>query len=138
MLVLQLVAGDTCPGQIFVSLTHMALCAGDLIVRANQRKPGLVVIEGLYATPGLLAMTTIAFVPQLALVRIIRLVAVETPPGRLAVFLALCMATIAACALVGSRKDEVGEGVVQGLAIEMNNVNCASLVIGMTYVACSL
>ena len=135
MFVLQLVAGDARPGQISVSLTHMALCAGDLIVRANQRKPGLVVIEGLYATPGLLAMTTIAFVPQLALVRIIRLVAVEAAPGRVAVFLALCMATIAAYALVGPRKDEVGEGVVEGLAVELNNINCAPLVVGMTHVA---
>jgi hypothetical protein len=47
------------------------------------------------------------------------------------------MTTIAACALVGSRKDEVGEGVVEGLAVELNDVNCAPLVVGMTRVASS-
>jgi hypothetical protein len=138
VLVLQLVTGDARRGQIFVPLTHMALCAGYLVVRANQRKPGLGVIEGLYATPGFLAMTVIAFFPQLALVRIVRLVTVETPTGRLAVFLSLCMATIAACALVRPRKDKVGEGMIEGLAVELNNVNCAPLVVGMTRIACSL
>ena len=92
-------------------------------MRANQRKPRLGVIEGLYATPGVLAMTAIAFFPQLALVRIICLVAVDAPPERLAVFFALCVATIAACAPMGPRKCEVGEGVVEGLAVELNNIN---------------
>lgn len=138
VLVLQVVAGDAGPGKIFVSLPDVAHCAFDLAVRANQRKPRLGVIEGLHAAPGVLAMTAIAFFPQPALVRIIRLVAIETAPGGLAIFRALPMATIAACSLMRPNKYEVGECMVEGFAVELNNIKRASLVVGMTHVARTL
>ena len=102
VLVLQAVTGDAGPGQIFVSLTSMAFCARYLAVRADQRESRLAVIEGLHATPGLLAVTAVALLAQPALVRIICLVTVETTPGGLTVLCALCVAAVAACPRAGT------------------------------------
>jgi len=65
-------------------------------------------------------------------------VAVEAAPGRLAVFRVLYMATVAACAFVRPCQGEIGKSVVEGFAIELNNVERAPLVLGMTALALAL
>src|SRR5215813_2624236 len=48
------------------------------------------------------------------------------------------MATIAACAFVGPCQGEIGKSVVEGFAIELNDVEGAALVVGMTGFALAL
>ena len=85
--------------------------------------------------PSLLGVAVIAFLAQPALVRIVCFVTAETAPGGLAVFHALCMAAIAACSLVGTHQCEVGERMVEGLAIELNNVELTPFVLGVARLA---
>src|SRR5262245_53334216 len=138
VLVLKAVAGAAGGGQALIALAGVALTAGDLLMGANQREPRLAVIEGFHAPPGLLAVTAFALFPQPAFVRVDGPVTVETAPGRLAVFRVLYMATVAACAFVRPCQGEIGKSVVEGFAVELNDVEGAALVLGMTGLALGL
>ena len=140
--VLQTMAGDARPGEILVSLPHMAYRARDLGVRADEGEPGFAVVEPFNLAPGLLAVTGIALFTQSTLVGIIALVTVKAAPGRFAVFHVLArvldVAALAACSLVGPLQREVGEPMVEGLAVELNDIEWATLVVGVTNLALRL
>src|SRR4029453_14321615 len=138
MLVLQAVAGVTGAGQTLVAFAGVALGAGDLLVGGHQREPRLAMVEGFHAPPGLFAATAFALLAQPAFVGVDRPVAVEAAPGRLAVFRVLYMATVAACAFVRPCQGEIGKSVVEGFAIELNDVEVAPLVFGVTGLALAL
>jgi hypothetical protein len=96
------------------------------------------VIEGFDAAPRLLAVAAVAFLAELAFVRIVRLVTIETPPGSLAVFRAAGVATVAARSLVGLDQCEIGERMVERLAIELDDVELAPFVVGVAELAVGL
>ena len=68
VLVLKAVTGAAGGGQALVALAGVALAAGDLLVSGKEREPGLAVIEGLHAPPGLLTVTAFALFAQPAFV----------------------------------------------------------------------
>ena len=100
VLVVETMAGDARPGEIFVSLPRMACRACDLGVRADEGKPRLAVVERFNPAPGLLAVATVTLFAQPTLVGIIGLVTIKAAPGGFAEFRARDMATLAACSLV--------------------------------------
>ena len=132
VLVLQAVAGDAGSRQILVALTDMAFRTCNLAVRAHQGELRLGVIVGLYLTPGFLPVTTLARRAESSLVRVIILVAVEAASGRLAVLLALHMTAVAADPLVRPCQHEICERMIERLAIELDDIERASLVIRVT------
>jgi hypothetical protein len=136
--VLQAVTAAAGGGQALVALAGVALAIGDLLVGADQREPRLAVIEGFHAPPGLLAVTGFALLAQPAFAGVDRPVAVEAAPGRLAVFRVLYMAGVAACAFVRPCQGEIGKSVVEGFAIELNDVEGAPLVFAVTGLALAL
>ena len=138
MLVLQAVTGGAGGGQTLVALAGVALGAGDLLMGGHQREPRLAMVEGFHAPPGLLAVTGFARLAQLAFAGVDRPVAVEAAPGRLAVFRVLYMAAVAACAFVRPCQGEIGKSVVEGFAIELNDVEGARLVFAVTGLALAL
>ena len=110
----------------------MAFRARNLAVRAHQREPRLGVIVGLDPPPGFLAVTALARRAESSLVRVIALVAVEAASGRLAVLLALRMTAVAADPLVRPRQHEICERMIERLAIDLDDIERASLVIRVT------
>ena len=131
MLVLQAVAGDAGSRQTLVALADMAFRATDIAVRAQQGEPRLGVIVGLDLTPGFFPVTALARRTESSLVRIIVLVAVEAASGRLAVRLAFRMTGVASDPLVRPRQREICERMIERLAIELDDIERASLVIRM-------
>lgn len=69
--VLQPMTGSTGRRQVLVALAGMTGGASDILVSAVERESGLAVIERLDATPAVLAVATIAFLPKSSLVRIL-------------------------------------------------------------------
>ena len=132
MLVLLAVAGDAGSRQTLVALADMAFRTGDIAVRAQQGEPRLGVIVGLDLTPGFLPVTALARRAESSLVRVIALVAVEAASSRFAVLLALRMTAVAADPLVRPRQHEICERMIERLAIELDDIERASLVIRVT------
>src|SRR5581483_6648062 len=110
----------------------MAFRASDIAVCADEREPGLAVIERLDLAPRCFRVAAFARSTKAALVRIVGLVAVEAASRGLAVFGGLGVATVAAGPLVRPRQDEVRERMIERLTIELNDVDLSPLVIGMT------
>lgn len=138
MLVLQAVTGDARPTQILVSLAHMAFRTRDFAVRADQWESRLAVIERSHPRPSLLAVTAVTLLAQSTLVRIVCPVTVETAPGGLTEFPVPCMAAVATRSLVGPHQREVGKSMVEGFAVELDDVEWAPLVLCVTRNALTL
>jgi len=98
---------------------------------ALEREFGLVMIERLDTTPRRLGMTIVTCLSKVALVRIVRLVTVEAASGRVAELYILQMTAAARHGFVGIAQLEIRKGVVEGFAIELDDVGVSSLVIGM-------
>lgn len=138
MLVLQTVAGDAGARKILVAFSGVAFPACNLAVCANERKLRLTVIKGLDPAPSLLGVTAVACLTQTPLVAINGLVTVEATRGGPTELSVLCMAAVAAYPLVGAQQREVGVCMVEGLAIELNDVESAPLVVSVTDLALPL
>ena len=110
----------------------MACRACHLAVRPPQGELRFGVIVGRDLTPGFLPVTALARRAESSLVRIIALVAVEAASGRLAVLLALRMTGVAADPLVRPHQREICERMIERLAIELDDIERASLVIRVT------
>jgi hypothetical protein len=109
----------------------MAVCACDIAVCADKRKPGFRVVEGLNPAPRVFDVTAFALLPKPALVRIIRFVAINAASRCLSKFRMLGVAGTAIHALVRARECEVRVGVVEGLFVQLDDVECPPLVIGV-------
>ena len=130
--ILNPVAVDTrCPDSL-VAFADMARQTGGITVRSLQRKPGLVVVERLCASPYGFAMTIIARFPQTPLMRIFRLMTIEATPWCVAELHILCVTAVALQRLVGASKLEIRGCVIKCLAIKHDDVGISPLVIGMT------
>jgi hypothetical protein len=129
--VLNPVTIDACRTDPFVALATMARGADDGSMCAHERELGLVMIERLDASPCRFGMASFAFLAQAPLVRIDCLMTVEAASGRLA---ELCRLDVAPVALRGSVRIaqlKIRKGVIESLAIELNDVGLSPLVIGM-------
>jgi hypothetical protein len=135
--VLNLVAIHTQRADAFVALADMASGAGNRLVRALERKPGRVMVELLDLAPGGFAVAIVAFFAQAPFVGINSLVTVEAASGRLAEFDRWRMTTGARHCSVGIPKREIRKGMIECLAVQLDDVRFPSLVIGMTMVAFS-
>ena len=76
-------------------------------------------------------MALIAFVAELALVRIVGAMTIETKPWRFARLGASCMTVAASRRLVRAQEREIRGGVVEGLAIELHDIGSAALMVGV-------
>jgi hypothetical protein len=99
--VLNLVAIEARGANALVALAAVAGRTRNGSMRAAKRKLRLVVVVRLDATPGGLAMAVLAYFPQSFLVRIIRLMAVEAAPRRIAKLHRLHMTAAAEYRLMG-------------------------------------
>ena len=115
----------------FVAFANMARGAEDGAMCALEREFGLVMIERLDTTPRRLGMTIVTCLSKASLVRIVRLVTVEAASGRVAELYILQMTAAARHGFVGIAQLEIRKGVVEGFAIELDDVGVSSLVIGM-------
>jgi hypothetical protein len=113
----------------------MARGADDGLVCALERKLSLAVIERLDLTPYGFPVAIVAFLTKAPFVRILLLVTVEAAPGRLAELFRWGVTAGARHCLVRVPEFEIREGVIERLAVELDDVGISSLVIGMTVVA---
>ena len=113
----------------------MACGASDSGMRTHQRKLRLVVVEWLDASPGLLAMTIVTPLSKAPFMRIAGLVAIEAASRRIAKLDRLHVTAIAAHCLMRTLKFKVRGCVIECFPIELNDVGCSPLVIGMAMVA---
>jgi hypothetical protein len=135
MHILNLMAIDTLGTDAPVALPNMARGAGDDPMRALQRKPGPIVVEGLDATPRDLGMTIVAGLAKSTFVPIVRLVAVEAASRRVAKLYRLPMATVALHCFVRVFQLEIRKCMIEGLAVELDDVGISPLVIGVAMAA---
>jgi len=130
--ILNLVAIDARGADPLVAFAAMARGADDGPMCALERELGLVVVVRFDATPCRLAVTTIAGFSQAPLVRLARLVTVEAASGRVAKFYRLRMTAAALHGFVRVPKLEVRKCMVEGFAIELDDIGIPPLVIAMT------
>ena len=126
---------DTRGAEVLVAFADMAGIADDGAMSAHEPKPGFVVIERFDATPRCLAMAALACLAKTAPVRINGLVTVEAASRRVAQLYALQVAASTLHDLVCVLEHEICERMIEGLAIELDDVGAAPLVVGMTMVA---
>ena len=118
-----------------VAFANMARRAGDRTVCAQERKLGRVVIERLDLAPCDFAVAIVAFLAKAPLVRIFRLMTVETAPSGLSVLRVPCVAAVATCTPVGADQCEVGECMVEGFTVQLDDVERAPFVFGVARLA---
>ena len=101
-------------------------------MRSAQREPGGFVIESLHIQPGIVAMAPFAFLAKLPLVGVGRLVTIKAKTGCIAKLDSLRVAVAAGRRLVRAKEDEIRHCMIERLAIELNDIGSAALVIGVT------
>jgi hypothetical protein len=113
----------------------MARGAGDRLVCALERKLGLAVVERLDLAPRGFTVAIVAFFTKAPLVRILLLVTIEAASRRLAELDRWRVTAGARHGLVRVPEFEIREGMIERLAIKLDDVGITSLVIGVTVVA---
>jgi hypothetical protein len=121
-----------------VTFANMACGTGDRAVRALEWKPGRTVIERLDPAPSGFAVAIVAFFAEAPFVGVFRLMAVEAASRRIAEFCCRCVAAGARHRLVGVAKPKIRLSMIEGLAIQLDDVGVAPLMIGMTMAAFGL
>jgi hypothetical protein len=129
--ILNPVAIDACGANPLVAFANMARGAEDSAMCTLEREFGLVMIERFDATPCRLAMAALAYFPKATLVRIIRLMAVEAAPRRIAKLHRLHMTAAALHGFVSVTQLEIRKSVIEGFTIELDDVGVSPLVIGV-------
>ena len=133
--ILQAMAGDAGGRQVLVAFAGMAGGATNVLVGAIQSEFRLAVIKRLDAAPAILAVAAIARLTEPLLVRLLRFVAVIAAAGGAAESDRSCVAAVAADRLVAALELEIGGGVIEGLAVELDNIGVSTLVVGVTILA---
>jgi len=129
--VLNPVAINTCGANPLVALADVARRTDDGAMGALKRKPGLVVVERLDASPHRLRMTAFAFIAEASFVGIVRLMAIVAAPGRVAKLHSLRVAAAALHRFVGVAELEIRESVIECFAVEQDDVGFPALMIGV-------
>jgi hypothetical protein len=130
--ILNPVAIDARGANALVAFADMARRAGDGAMGAVKRELGLVVIERFDARPCCLGVAVVAPFPEATLVRIDRLVTVETAPGRVAELYLLGMTTATLHRFVSVMQLEIRKCMIECFAVELDYVGISPLVIGVT------
>src|SRR5262245_24666743 len=100
-----------------VAFAHMTRGARYIAMCTLQRKLGIVVVEGLDATPCGFAMAIVARFPETSLMRIVRLMTIEATSGGVAELSILGVTAVAWHCLVGVPKLEIRRCVIERLAV---------------------
>ncbi|HWN52970.1 MAG TPA: hypothetical protein VNO18_24670 [Xanthobacteraceae bacterium] len=129
--VLNLVAIDARGTNSLVAFATVARRTRNGAMRAVERELGLVVVVRFDATPCRLAMAALAYFPKATLVRIIRLMAVEAAPRRIAKLHRLHMTAAALHGFVSVAQLEIRKSVIEGFTIKLDDVGVSPLVIGV-------
>jgi hypothetical protein len=132
--VVRLVAGDALLGRILVAIAEVTGGARRLRVLVAQRKGRLVVVVADVA-PGALVVTGAAVAPQLALVRLLFLMARVAILRRIAIALAGGVATLAHHIGVRAAQRIVGVLVIELLVTQLDDVGCAAEMLGVARAA---
>jgi hypothetical protein len=99
---------------------------------ALEPEPGLIVVERFDTTPYRLAVTIVARFPEAALVRIVLLMTVEAASRRVAELYLLRVTVAALHGFVSVPQLKIRKRVIEGLAIELDDVEVSPLMIGVT------
>jgi hypothetical protein len=130
--ILNPVAIHTCGADILVAFANMARGAGDGTMCTLERELRAAVVERFDAKPCRLAVTIVACFPKTPLMRIVRLVTVEAASGRVAKLCRLRVTVDARYCRVGVPEIEIRKRVIEGLAVELDNVGTSALMICVT------
>src|SRR5215469_992518 len=133
--VLYPVAIDAPCADILVALAGMARGARHSAMSAAKRELRLVVVERLDTTPSRLTVTTLTILPEPPFVGIARLVAVEATPRSVAELHGLHVTVGAGHLLMRLAKHEIRQRMIEGLAVEQDDIGIAPLVIGVALAA---
>lgn len=128
------VTGNAGGRRFLVALGWMTSATTDLLVIAFQRKFCGAVIEAVLF-PTARVMATAAALTERATVMIVGLVTAVTIAARRAKFLAGLMTATALQFAVFAFQWEVGRRVIEGVAIETDDIRLTTLVIGVTLFA---
>jgi hypothetical protein len=131
MSILNPMAIDACGTDPLVAFANMARGAEDGAMRPLEPELGLVMVERFDALPRPFSVAIVTCLSKASLVRIIRLMTVEAASGRVAKLYILQMTAAARHGFVGITQLEIRKGVVEGFAIELDDVGVSSFVIGV-------
>ena len=104
-------------------------------MRTLERKFSLAVVECLDLAPLGFTVAIVAFLAEAPFVRIVRLMTVQAASGRLAEFYLWRVTAGARHRLVCVPEPEIRERMIEGLAVELDDVGISSPVVGMAMVA---
>ena len=123
---------------VLVALSGMASAASDRLVSANEDETGLVMIEGFGLPPCFLVVAILAERAQAPFVRLGLFVTIDAAARRLAERFIGLVAARARSGFVGAIELKVRQRVIEGFAIEPDDVGRAALVVGVTVLAVAL
>lgn len=133
--VLQTMTGNAGRCEILVAFAGVTGGTANLFVGALEGEFCLAVIECLDAAPAILAVAAIALLTEPLFVRLLRFVAVVAASGGTAEGDCCRVAAVAAYRLVAALELEVRGGVIEGLAVELDDIGVSPLVVGVTVLA---
>jgi hypothetical protein len=133
--ILNLVAIHASGAEVPVPFAGVTCGAGNRPMGALEREFRPIMVKRLDAEPRRLAMTFVACFPQTPFVRILGLVTIEAATGGVAEPYGLRVAAAARHCDMGVAKLEARDRVIEGLAVQLDDVGISALVIRMTMVA---
>ncbi|MEQ1611508.1 MAG: hypothetical protein ABL904_02050 [Hyphomicrobiaceae bacterium] len=116
-------------------LAGVASSATDVLVSANEGEFRLGMIERFDRSPGFFAMAAIATHAQPPLVRIVGLVTIYATAWGGAKLHFWLVAAVAGRRRMGALQFEIGRRVIERLAVQLNDVDATSFVIGVAVTA---
>ena len=118
--------------QAAVDFAKVAGRAAYILMFAAKRELRLGMIEGDGVPPGCIAVACLAFLAEIAAVRLIGFMTRETGGGGLRPALALDVTAAAGNLVVRSAQREVGNRMVESCGVDFHDVGVAALVVGVT------
>lgn len=109
----------------------MAGRTSDRLVRGDERKPSLVMIERLEWQPRLFAVAVLTFGAEAAFVWFCRSVTIDARFGRIAILRPRRVTAFAPGSRVGAGQSKGGQFVIERLPVERGNHDIPSLVVGV-------
>ena len=131
MHVLYVMTGQTGSSQILVNFAGMTTLAGDFLMGLLQGEICFVVVIFLDWPPARLRVTIIAFLAQALLMGFLLFVAINTFTCCIAKFNLWLVTGVAAHCLVSPLELKICVFMVEGFAVQADNIHVAALVIGM-------
>jgi hypothetical protein len=132
--ILDLVATNASCRHPFVNFTNMTGGTAHFGMRTHKCELGFGVVKRLYASPGFRRVAGLAG-GQAAFVGVVPVVTLGASRGRVSMGFPRAMTVRACCCSVPPDEEEIGQGVVEGLCVEADDVELPALVIGMAMLA---